>query len=236
MTNSNRNAQAATIASDFARADLAAEQIAQRCAELFKDVTEQADHDALVEVLRANYQTERGCNEDAAKRAVNRLKLAANVTRPKATSKAAVERDAQRKATTPESVREQAAEAREKAAKAKAQGNTATAMKHEGRAGELEAKATALEVTARAKAEKEQTAEIKAELKTPFDNLVAKARKDVNLQAMLVWVEANADKVTALMVKANDDRLSIIAKGGMTDAARPSPAKPTAAAPKRKQA
>lgn len=210
MTNSTAKTNSAllAIAADFARADLAAENIADRLKAVMPEGRSTAEHDAALPILRAGYKTERGCSDDAAKKAIERLCKAAGITRPKALSKAATDKAAQRakgKADAATKVAELTAKADALVAEAeaaKAEGKLSSAKVMLAKAAETQARAELVAEAAQVKSVAEREKAAKAE-KVEFKaaaTIVGEAMKaDASVAALLAWVCENRTAVAEFM-------------------------------------
>lgn len=228
-TNAKTNAALLAIAADFARADLAADNIAARLKAVMPEGRSTAEHDAALPILRAGYKTERGCSDEAAKKAIERLCKAAGIVRPKATSKAAVDKAAQRAkgaTDTAAKVADLTAKADElvaDAAKAREAGNIASAKRLELEAAAKVAKADELLEKAAKAATAALEVEVKKDAKTAREALAELIKADPTLAPVALWAARNPRAVVELMKSAQEAELakSLASAGKVEHQAKP---------------
>lgn len=207
------NAALLAIAADFARADLAADNIAARLKAVMPEGRSTAEHDAALPILRAGYKTERGCSDDAAKKAIERLCKAAGIVRPKAMSKAATDKAAQRAKGTADAatkVAELTAKADALVAEAeaaKAEGKLSSAKVMLAKAAETQARAELVAEAAQVKSVAEREKAAKAEFKSAASIVSDAMKADASVAALLAWVCENRTIVAEFMDATQRDAL-----------------------------
>lgn len=216
MTNSTAKTNAAllAIAAEFARADLAAVSIADRLAALMPEGRSRDEHLAAIAILRAGYKTERGCSDEAAKKAIERLCKAAGVATPKSTKSDAVVKDGQRQKAAAKGADAIAAEHVAKAnalfadaEKAKAEGKLSSAKVMLAKAAESQAKAELVLETAAEKAKAEKAKAEKVEFKSAASIVSDAMKADASVAALLAWVCENRTIVAEFMDATQRDAL-----------------------------